>query len=117
MGCSSSSSADAGATSKKGTVTFAYFNTRGGCRGNGTRYLLAYAKVPHVDKQFDLNNLDEWKKVKAQRDASDFPGINLPYIEDGNFKLSEALAVQRYICSKWCPALLGDTPEKRAKVY
>ena len=92
MGCSSSSAADA-ASNKKGKVTFSYFNTRGGARGNGTRYLLAYAKVPHVEKNFDLDKLDEWKKYKAQRDSTDFPGINLPFIEDGDFKLSEAIAV------------------------
>lgn len=49
--------------------------------------------------------------------ASDFPDVNLPYIIDGDLKLSQTLVVQHYICNKWCPALLGDTPEKRAKAY
>ena len=119
MGCSGSSAASASKpkASGKGEVTFGYFNTRGGARGNGTRYLLAYAKVPHNEVQYDLNNQDEWKKVKAERSASDFPGINLPYIIDGDLKLAETIAVQHYICDKWCPALRGTTPEERAKAY
>jgi hypothetical protein len=26
------------------------------------------------------------------------------------------MAVQQYIANKWCPAMLGETPEKRATV-
>ena len=43
----------------------------------------------------------------------EFP--NLPYIIDGDFKLSETIAVQFYIAEKYCPALLGSTPEQKAR--
>jgi len=41
---------------------------------------------------------------------------NLPYIIDGDFKLSEDAAVMHYICSKWNPSLLGRSVTERAKV-
>ena len=51
---------------------------------------------------------------QAQREAlMEFP--NLPYIIDGDFKLSETIAVQFYIAEKYCPALLGSTPEQKAR--
>ena len=85
MGCGSSSSAAADRNRRRApeNVTLGYWNTRGGFRGNGTRYLLAYAKVPFTETTFDLQEQDVWKRIKEQRSNTDFPGINLPYIEDG----------------------------------
>jgi glutathione S-transferase len=44
----------------------------------------------------------------------DFP--NIPYLMDGDFKLSESLAIHRYIADKWKPELLGTDPKHRAHV-
>ncbi len=44
----------------------------------------------------------------------DFP--NLPYIFDGDFKLSESKAVSVYICDRWCPSLMGKNAEERAHI-
>ena len=85
---------------------------RQGPRGNVNRYLLAYAGVDFEDKRYDVTSADgvaEWMKRDKQSLGFDFP--NLPYIIDGDFKLTESKAVSTYICDKWAPELLGTTPE------
>ena len=44
----------------------------------------------------------------------DFP--NLPYISDGELKLSESIAIQMYIAQKYKPELLGNNPREIALV-
>ena len=44
----------------------------------------------------------------------DFP--NLPYLIDGDLKLSESEAIFRYISNKYNPELLGKNTEDKAKV-
>ena len=108
MGCSSSASAagtsNPGKSSRK--VTFGYWNVRGGHRGNGTRYILNYCKVPYTEKTYTFGT-NEWPEAKPNL-GMEFP--NLPYIKDGDFKVTETLAVQQYIAMKWKPELLGATP-------
>lgn len=63
MGCSSSSAAGASGakpTKAGGKPTFGYWSTRGGTRGNGTRYLLAYAKVDYDYVQYDIMAMEGW---------------------------------------------------------
>ena len=45
------------------------------------------------------------------------PFCNLPYIIDGNTKISETLAVHQYIASKYKPELLGRTPQEKGRSY
>ena len=42
---------------------------------------------------------------------------NLPYIIDGDFKISETYAVHNYIAQKYCPELIGNTPQEKAKCH
>jgi glutathione S-transferase len=44
----------------------------------------------------------------------DFP--NLPYLVDGNFKVSETFAVHVYIAQMFCPSIYGTTPQEQARV-
>ena len=44
----------------------------------------------------------------------DFP--NLPYIVDGDYKITESAACYEYICAKWKPDYLGRNIEERGKV-
>jgi len=39
----------------------------------------------------------------------DFP--NLPYLIDESVKVTETMAIMKYICAKWKPELLGSNPE------
>jgi glutathione S-transferase len=38
----------------------------------------------------------------------DFP--NLPYLIDEDYKLTESMAIMKYIAAKWKPELLGANP-------
>jgi len=38
----------------------------------------------------------------------DFP--NLPYLIDEDYKITESMAIMKYICAKWKPELLGANP-------
>jgi glutathione S-transferase len=93
-----------------------YWSVRG--LGAQIRYMLAYANVDHAEElyaqTFDESavgyerwNRDEWFSVKFTKGLA-FP--NLPYFLDGDVKLVQASAIQRYVCTKWCPELLGKTP-------
>ena len=82
-------------------------------RGNPTRYLLEYSNVDYCEKQY-VPDSGEWLTTKSSMDL-DFP--NLPYLIDGDFKLTETIAIQMYIAQKWKPELLGSTPQEHAKIY
>lgn len=56
------------------------------------RYLLEYTGLSYVDKFYTSD--EEWAQTK-QSGEFDFP--NLPYIIDGNFKLTESSAISRWI--------------------
>ena len=92
-------------------ITLGYWNIRGIHRGNPTRYMLAYSQANWEEKTYKVMSGD-WRKVKRGSDFfMEFP--NLPYIIDGDFRLSETVAVREYIASKYCPGLLGGNSLKQ----
>lgn len=82
------------------------------------RTLLHYLKVEYKDVFYENGpapdfNGDSWFSVKYSLDL-DYP--NIPYLFDGDFKMTESQAIMRYICSKYNPALLGETIKDKAMV-
>ena len=73
-------------------LTFGYWPIRAGPRGSINRHILYYKGVDFEDKK---HTPDSWKAFKTSG-TLDFP--NLPYIIDGNTKLTESKAVTLYIC-------------------
>ena len=94
---------------------FGYWNVRAFNRGNVNRYILAYAEVDYEEKRYDFNNnREEWRERDKEGLGLDF--ANLPYIIDGDFKLTESRAVTVYICDRWCPALMGANIAERCRI-
>lgn len=78
------------------------------CRHAGIDYeLVEYAQGPAPSF-----NKEAWLSKKFNL-GLDFP--NLPYVIDGDFRVSETVACTRYLCDKYAPALLGRTPTEIAQ--
>ncbi len=80
------------------------------------KLLLAYTNTPFETVHYETGGPPDydrsaWMNVKFTL-GFDFP--NLPYLIDGDFKLTESNAIMRYIADK--NNLLGDTPQERARV-
>lgn len=79
------------------------------------RHLLAYKEVEFEDKQYSCPAPDfdqsSWLSEKFTL-GLDFP--NLPYIIDGDVKLSQSLAILRYLARKY--DLEGQTCEEKRRV-
>ena len=97
-------------------LTLGYWKIRG--LAASIRYQLEYSGVDYDMKEYQQGNGPEFSRQdwldEKQNLGLDFP--NLPYLIDGSFKITETLAIHRYIAEKWNPELLGKTPEIRARV-
>jgi len=61
------------------------------------RFLLEIAGVDYEEKRFDIVDRDSWI---AKKDSLGFVYPNLPYIIDGDVKMTEHLPIMRYIARK-----------------
>jgi len=69
-------------------------------------------QVDFEDKQYAAGSgpefdTSQWTDVKFTL-GLDYP--NLPYLIDEDFKLTESMAIMKYIAAKWKPELLGANP-------
>jgi glutathione S-transferase len=69
-------------------------------------------QVDFEDKQYAVGpgpefDRSQWTDVKPTL-GLDYP--NLPYLIDEEFKLTESMAIMKYIAAKWRPELLGANP-------
>ena len=92
---------------------FGYWNIRAGPRGNINRHLLNYIGVDFGDRRFEREPENTWAAEKENFGA---PFPNIPYIQDGDFKLTESKAVSVYICDRWDPTLMGANAAERGQV-
>ena len=91
-------------------VKLGYWGIRGA--GQIPRLLLHYSGVEF--ENYTYTDGDLWFKDEKHNLGLNFP--NLPYLVDDDYNISEAAAVQRYICSKWKPELLGKNIQDNAKM-
>lgn len=80
--------------------------------------MFAYLGVDFEDKHYVAGpapefSREDWLKEKFDL-GLDFP--NLPYLIDGDIKLTETAAIMRYIAKKWGPHLLGSTAEETCRI-
>ncbi|KAM7312086.1 putative glutathione S-transferase [Ixodes scapularis] len=90
-----------------------YWDVRG--LGQYLRYLLEYAKVEYKEKRYSFGTdpnwtRDEWLADKQNLDL-DFP--NLPYYLDGDVKLTQSLAILKYLGRKHGLAPKTDELQRR----
>ena len=96
----------------QGKFKLGYWATRG--RGQVLRLLLAYSGLDWEEKTY--KDPSQWfgagDKAKL---GFDFP--NLPYLINGDFKLTESIAIAKYIIRKSEKKdLLGKNVEDEAKI-
>ena len=83
-------------------ITIAYWKIRG--LAQPIRYLLEYCGFPYEDVRYDGNNREGWNSIKDTL-GLDFP--NLPYLMDGDLKITQSNAILRYIALKKGDNLVG----------
>ena len=81
------------------------------------RYQLAYSGIDYDMVEYEQGEGPEfsnsaWLSVKHTLGFA-FP--NLPYLIDGDHKLTETQAIHKYLADKWDPNLLGKDPTHRAR--
>ena len=91
-------------------LVYGYWPIRAGPRGSINRHILYYKGVDFEDLK---HTKESWDAMKTSGTLA-FP--NLPYIIDGDIKLTESKAVTLYICEKYAPELLGANPAEKARV-
>ena len=106
MGCSSSACASANTK-----LVYGYWPIRAGPRGSINRHILHYAGVDFVEIR---HTAETWANLKS---SGEFEFPNLPYVIDGDVKLTESKAVTTYLCDKFAPELLGKNVDERARVF
>ena len=75
-------------------LTLGYWKARG--RGQVPRLLLAYTDTQFEDVQY--KDSKEWEGEDKQKLKLDFP--DLPYLIDGDFKITESQAISAYIIER-----------------
>lgn len=90
---------------------FGYWGVRGA--GQVIRFLLGYTKTPFEDVLYSAR--EKWFDEDKKNLGFDFP--NLPYLIDGDFKLTESTAIMHYVINKsGHKDLLGKTLMDTAEV-
>ena len=95
--------------------TLGYWDVRG--KGAQVHYLLNYCAVDYNQKIYKRGPAPEFSKSAwlKHRDEVELQFPNLPYLIDGEVKLTESKSIMKYIAKKYDERLLGRTPEEMAK--
>src|SRR5688572_7065582 len=92
-------------------VTLGYWGFR--ARGGLIRSILGYCEIPFIDKRY--NDFNEWFGKDKQSLGVEYP--NLPYIIDGDKKITESFSLLYYVPIKAGKReLIGDTDDKFIQV-
>ena len=67
---------------------------------------LAYKEVPHEKVVYPYDNIEKWTEQDKKNLGIDFP--NIPYIIDGEFKLSQSNSILKYLEGKFGSYYNGD---------
>ena len=91
--------------------TLGYWDIQG--LGQPLRMLLAYLNIEHEDIVYDnTTRATTWATEIKPNLGLDFP--NLPYYKDGDLKITQSLAIIRYIGKKH--GMYGKSDEENARI-
>jgi glutathione S-transferase len=96
------------------TLKLGYWKIRG--LASNIRFQLAHSGVAYENVFYEVTDAPElsgaeWTDQKYKL-GLDFP--NIPYVIDGDFKLTETIEIHKYLADKYQPELLGRDAETRA---
>eukprot|EP00164_Ancoracysta_twista_P002285 GFYU01003026.1.p1 GENE.GFYU01003026.1~~GFYU01003026.1.p1 ORF type:complete len:227 (-),score=71.64 GFYU01003026.1:214-894(-) len=100
-------------------LVFGYWNIRG--LGAPCRYLMHYCGAEWEPKVYDIGGPPEYSAKESTYFGEkfnlglDFP--NLPFLFDGDLKISQTNAIMAYICRKYKPELVGRDVKEEAMVH
>lgn len=95
---------------------FGYWSIRG--LGAPCRMMFYYCNVDFEDKLYECGDAPDFDK-SCWTDVKETMGMeypNLPYLIDGETKISETAAIMQYIAKKWKPELLGRDAAELGRV-
>ncbi|CAI2379642.1 unnamed protein product [Moneuplotes crassus] len=100
----------------EGKITIAYWKIRGLIRH--IQYVLEYCGAEYDTKYYEAGGPPDFCK-KCWFDEKfnlglDFP--NLPYLLDGDFKMTETVPIMFYIAEKYKPELIGETVKDKGTI-
>lgn len=100
----------------KSKPTLGYWNIRG--LGAPIRYMLYYCGVEFTDKMYRAGPPPEYDRSDWLNEKFNLglPLPNLPYLIDEDARLTETVAIMKYIAGKWKPELLGKDPTVMAEL-
>lgn len=78
------------------TVTIGYWRLRG--LAQPIRLLLAYTETPFQEVVYDFAEKQRWFDEDKKNIGFDFP--NIPYLIDGDLKLTESSAIMKYLVKR-----------------
>lgn len=84
------------------------------------RHILTYCGVKFAEKRYDATEKEDgsWDTSEWLNDKEtlgyEYP--NLPYLQDGETKITETAAIMKYVAKKYKPELLGRTAAELGRV-
>ena len=81
---------------QKNEIILGYWNTRG--RAELLRLLMEYLGIKYIEKKYDFAKKEEWFNEDKNNLGLEYP--NLPYLIDGDLKITEMEAIATYIATK-----------------
>jgi len=73
-----------------------YWNIRGFVEP--IHLILEYLELPYETKRYEYDQAEEWREQDKKNLGLDFP--NIPYLIEGDFKLSQSMAIMKYLGRK-----------------
>ena len=82
------------------------------------RYMFYYLNVDFENKMYEVGDAPDFDKSSWLNEkftlGLEYP--NLPYLIDGEAKLTETIAIMQYIAKKYSPALLGSSAAEVGRI-